>query len=505
MENRTQHIDFLRELKKEQSGFRIYGFLFGLLFVVIAAFLGISTYLTIKRLDGVSTTLLDARITNAQVLIELGYKLRDQETRNTRQVSVNQEADDTRIFVAQANTAALYGPKTPAEQDAINRQLAQAALVYAKAHINGTPLPYDLQNPGAIYNGQLNWATGPMLTQALNARSSAGRGYFSTDERRIVQAARADWLGDVDGARTAFTALAQARTTEAKALGHVGLATLAYDMANANTEEPLGWDKGCEAAVDAATVATQQYDSHAASVLIAIGACLRKAGKTAQAYKAFSEALDLAAPGDTPVYPTSSQQLYEAYHGVGTTLIALANAPELAVAADITLPEGPSAEARRLLELAAQYRGEWGMTNVGLVYSLENLCFIYLQQGDYEGALAHTETMDRTLALAWNLTCRLVAASELAATADDGGMVAGYSVDDLQDIAQKAVLKLSLFGYGYFDEKELRRLMPDAHMHYVDAALQSVALRLELGPRVAFQQILDGALGLDVLVEEQLF
>ncbi len=496
MSDQPQQIDFLRELKKEQSGFRVYGILFGLLFVVIAVFLGISTFLTVQRLDDVSDTLTETRIANAQVSIDLGFIKRDQETRNESLVIQEQETNATRRFLSIFDPNEAM-PDSPEQQARRDREIAQAAVVYAKAHINGTPLPYDLRlmgnaAPSEMYNGLLNWVTSSILSQALES------GSLNSDDRLIVTAARADWTGDIETAERTYELLTEVRSNESKAVGYVGLANLKYQQATNDPISPLAWNAGCREAVDFARRAIDDFNSDAASVLIAAGACLRKDGRTAEAYQEFRKALNLAAPDGRPAYPSSSKQLFEAFHGVGTTLIALANAPELAQSAGIELPDNPSNRARELLNEASRFRAEWGMTRVGQVYSEENLGFVFLQEKDYEGALRHTAEMDNVLALAWNLSVRLAAANELAKELGSDEEAATRR-GELERVAEEAILKLSLFPYGFFDEPELRRLMPSEYASYVDAGLEAARLSREESIDAGIKAARDGSLGIAIL------
>lgn len=514
MSTNIDHVDFLNELKKEQSGFRIYGILFGLLFVVVALIVAAMGYYAYEQNERQQNANIDAKITIAQMVINWGTNLRQQETLNERQVEIDQESDVTRAFIAATDYSEQYADRTLAQQEQVDRFTARLAVDYARAHITGEPrqLPTSTTENPVLYNGRLNWATGPMVGNALRKPQ-----YLTSDERQMLEAARADWLGDTNAAEAAFTALTQSRNDDARGLGYVGMATIHYARASADDEAPLGWSAGCSDAVAAANTARQTYGSHAAAMLIAQGACLRKKGDTSNAYLAFREALDLAAPGGVSAYPTTSKQLYEAYHGVGTTLIALTNNADEARNAGVTITSDTLTEARTMLETAAQYRRAWGMTNVGEVYSTENICFILLKQGEFGQTLVHTGNIDTTIALAWNLTCRLAAAGELekamgdadeisvTITDNNGESARTFTREDLETIAQDALLKLSLFAYGFFDEPELKRLMPSEYAVYVEAALAAHELRKTQGARNGFKTVLSGELGLDVLPDTGLF
>ncbi len=462
----SSDVDFMRELRREQVGFRLYGVLFALLFIAIAVVMGISTFLTVQRLDQLDSTLAavnaesrEARIGNVRLYIELGALKNAQEDRNTRDVRDGQELASTRRLTASSDPSQMATLPT-----AVGVRLAAA-------HITETPVPYDLSDPASErYNGRLNWATVSLIRALLSAREPDGALRVQGAERLVMEAAVADWQELDRTSREAFyERLSQVSDPELSAVGYVGRARTAYERAEANDDAPWAWNAGCEDAVrhaDAATgiLGNGAYASDAAAVFFLKGACLRKNGLTARAHVAFSQSLDIVAPDRRPAYPKSSAILYEAFHGVGTTLIALVNLSEAERGDDIPWPENPSAEARLLIEKAAELRLAWGMTAVGEVGSLENAGFIFLEEGDLEGALRHTGAIDKVVPLAWNLTCRLAAASELLAA--DSADAARY-----QALVDETLLKLSLLPRGDFDEPELRRLMPAAFQKYVDTAL----------------------------------
>lgn len=462
----SSDVDFMQELRREQVGFRLYGVLFALLFIAIAVVMGISTFLTVQRLDQLDSTLAavntesrEARIGNVRLYIELGALKNAQEARNTRDVRDGQELAATRRLTASSD------PSQAANLPTV------AGVRLATAHITETPVPYDMSDPGSErYNGRLNWATVSLIRILLTARTPDGALRVQGAERLVMEAAVADWQELDRASRDAlYERLSQVDDPELAAVGFVGRARIAYERAEANEDAPWAWNAGCEEAVrhaDAATAVLTNSDSgaDAAAAFFMKGACLRKNGLTARAHEAFSRALDVVAPNRQPAYPESSAILYEAFHGVGTTLIALANLSEAERGEAIAWPDNPAAEARALIEQAAALRVAWGMTAVGEVGSLENEGFIFLTEGDLEGALRHTEEIDNVVPLAWNLTCRLAAASELLAAS--GGEDQRY-----QALVDETLLKLSLIPRGDFDEPELRRLTPTAFHKHVDTAL----------------------------------
>jgi hypothetical protein len=249
-----------------------------------------------------------------------------------------------------------------------------------------------------------------------------------------------------------------------RALGAAGLSMLYYRQAS---DLNLHWDEGCREVVENVAVA-EDMRLQAPTLFLWKGDCLRKHGDTLRAYTAFSAALTKleadAADGREP----PQEQMRLAYHGVGTTLVALTARDEVPSEYD---DGNPAVYALEMLELAADIRRQRGATPVGIAYTRENLGFIYVLQQDWDGALSHTAEIDRILPLAWNLTNRHIAATEKA---DALAAIEDADVDEIaryREIAEEAALVLSLMQYEQFDEPELKRLLPKKYEETVEALI----------------------------------
>lgn len=470
--------DFLKVLRREQSAFRTYGFLFALLIVAVAVLLAFSGYITFQRLNEISknnqlllTQLETTRLENTGLVVDLSFSKRAEESRNEGQVKLNQEANDTRRLLA------FSDPSVQLPAGFLRRTAVEAA----KSHITETPFYIVQGDPNSQLNGRLNWATAGMVVKALEACDTEDLtcplganpltdGILSADERTLLQAALTGWQGDASEAGPLFRRLADSTSSPFRAYGYVGLSELAEARSSRAGAVSLGWASGCGEAVEYVNRALDAgLPTDTASAYLTQGACLRKDGQTLPAFRAFQSALASVAPEGLegePVYPASSQHLYAAFHGVGTTIIALVNLD--AVPDDLDLPMDPSLYGQEMLERAAEYRALWGMSRVGQMYSLENVAFALLQRDALDEVITHTTMVDKTLSLAWNLTARFAAAAELARRADDDEGRGRYML-----IADEALLKLSQFDEIYFDIDELRRMAPPAFAPYVDVALET--------------------------------
>ncbi|MEM8920635.1 MAG: hypothetical protein AAGB25_04660, partial [Pseudomonadota bacterium] len=195
------------------------------------------------------------------------------------------------------------------------------------------------------------------------------------------------------------------------------------------------------------------------------GQCERKNARAEAGYRTYRRAMDIVEAEDVP---DTQEFKYQAYHGAGTTLMTLGDGQS-----DVTgLPEDPLAEAERLLNRAADLRTAWGMTAAGRVGSTENISFIYIRQNRpdrWDKILSHTEQVDQITSQSWNLTARLIAATEKAKTLQPGDL---ETCDEMRNIAFETGAKLSRRTPGSFDAEELQRLVTVEYAHYVPKAMR---------------------------------
>jgi hypothetical protein len=175
-------------------------------------------------------------------------------------------------------------------------------------------------------------------------------------------------------------------------------------------------------------------------LLLNRAACWRKNGDSQNAYNEFNGAVRRLAG----VEPRADQALtgsdadplvqYQAYHGRGTALIAIAGGAN----------EGATLlTAQNDLKKAVDLRKLGGQSELEVVGSLENLGLAYLRAGDYRAAAANAASVARVRTLNWNETVRAIAAGELGEA----------------DEAHDAQLNLRNYRRAEFNECELKRLV----------------------------------------------
>ena len=434
--------NLLEELRKEQRAFRFVMTLLIILLVIAAAIAAggaAFSYFELKDMRANQEQM--RRDSTAHLKVVAGEAGRERETMRSELIAIREENASSR---RQSDLARRI------EQAALNNRIGEykdSAITFARSHILGTPL---------------DSATALVVTSVLGAAEEEGSVLLDTDARRLLITVKADWEGQVGDASAGFeTMRAESDDQSYRALGAAGLAMLHYrDASGLN----LHWGEGCREVVENVTSA-EDMRLDAPTMFLWKGDCLRKHGATLRAFNAFNAALfkleaDAAAGLEPP-----QEQMRLAYHGVGTTLVALAARDEVpSEFAD----SDPQAKALELLELAADIRRQRGATPVGIAYTRENIGFIYLQKSDWDGALAHTAAIDAVLPLAWNLTVRHIAATEKAdalVAVEEPDMAA---VAELREIAEEAALVLSLMQYVQFDERELKRLLHKDYSETVD-------------------------------------
>jgi tetratricopeptide (TPR) repeat protein len=155
--------------------------------------------------------------------------------------------------------------------------------------------------------------------------------------------------------------------------------------------------------------------------------CERKLGRTRDALRDY--ALALRQSGEIATASRDEAELtlaMNAFHGVGTQLIATFDTPEaeLREALDLSAslcgrPEDGAKGsprmlmARACLKQAVQLRERLRQTSNQISGSTENIGFSYLRDGDFEGAFANASAVERTGLFAWNELVRALSARHL--------------------------------------------------------------------------------------------
>jgi hypothetical protein len=209
--------------------------------------------------------------------------------------------------------------------------------------------------------------------------------------------------------------------------------------------------------------------------------CERKLGRTADAMRDYAQALeatyDQRQQRRGRRNDTSELALaMNAYHGLGTTLIALHETPEndagkasaLAVARRACLTEQgleplaqtPDLQLAEFCLLAAiALRDRLRQTRNQLSGTRENLGFLYLREGNFPAVFANARTVERTGLFAWNEMLRAMSAQHVgdpAATAEG-------------EVARRHV---GFFSVGQFNICELQTLMDAAYYEQAIALIQ---------------------------------
>lgn len=186
--------------------------------------------------------------------------------------------------------------------------------------------------------------------------------------------------------------------------------------------------------------------------------CERKTGQPLEALRDYAKALEQAASRTGARDEASDTLLMNAYHGFGTTLIAVANAPDTTIApvlqtatqycADSAPLSGRMKLAAACLRKAIALRRALGQTQNEVSGSAENLSFALLREQDFQGAFANAQAVKDTGLFPWTELVRALAAAHLnSAQARQAGIEARRNI--------------SFFRVEQFNLCELRVLMSE--------------------------------------------
>jgi tetratricopeptide (TPR) repeat protein len=214
--------------------------------------------------------------------------------------------------------------------------------------------------------------------------------------------------------------------------------------------------------------------------------CERKLGLTSDALADYARALraNPAANGGGDVRPDAAELTLamNAYHGVGTTLIAGADVPEstpgmaeaLAIAGEAcrARPDYAARSQRMALALscldqAIALRRALGQSANQLSGSAENISFAHLRDGDFNAAFANATAVERTGLFPWNELVRALTAARATFEEDADRRAAVQAEMD-------ARTNVSMFTVGQFNLCELRALFDeDAYQAAIDLIQQT--------------------------------
>lgn len=196
------------------------------------------------------------------------------------------------------------------------------------------------------------------------------------------------------------------------------------------------------------------------------GQCARKQGQVRQALRDYGLALqrirETSEPETASLVRREARLTLEmnAYHGLGTVLIAAVDAPEddeLAAARQLAreacYPASVAAGSEETqlmhacLQKAMSLRRRLRQTENQVSGTRENLSFVFLRDDDYQGAFQNAMEVEDTGLFAWNELIRAVVAREVGEAS----------------AARDARRNVSLFDVNQFNVCELRELLRPDH------------------------------------------
>lgn len=390
--------------------------LFGLAFVTTS---------TLRELGAMRTQMValqtDLRQTTQDLTVQLNDARADAARRNRERET---DLEDLREAVRPA-LARLNGfDRVAAEQVALAYLLGEAPRLRLKDAIT-----FD----GALAGG----VSGPEAAPLQAARALALWDEARRTELQPGTAASSAPLADLGGIAPHLASTLEALRTLAATGARPAMDAAAAGRALAfyGVAERLNYRADACAALEEAVAEMSAAAPRSLKLSLAQAECRRKVGRITEANAAFAAAV---ARVEEPAARAEPDLAYQAFHGRGTTAIALTQETAEAAARDAALDRAV-ADLRR----AAELRAAAGQIATQLNGSLENIGFALLRQGAYEEALGHTRRIAETSPLAWNTTVRFLAARELGE----------------QEEARAALAQLRLFRRSQFNECEMVRLL----------------------------------------------
>lgn len=268
----------------------------------------------------------------------------------------------------------------------------------------------------------------------------------------------ADATGLPDVLETARSSFEKAATDpDLAALAQTGLAWVLY--INASSTRSTYALADCEA-VFSAIAASATKSAPGPQPLYWRAQCERKLGRTREALRDY--ALALRQSGEIAMSSRDEAALtlaMNAFHGVGTQIIATFDVPDQDLRAELDLAGslcGKADEsekgsprmvlARSCLNQAIRLRERLHQTDNQVSGTAENVSFSYLRDSDFEGALANAVAVERTGLFPWNELVRALSANHMATTAASRA-------------EREARRSVSFFAIGRFNPCELQVLL----------------------------------------------
>ena len=424
--------DLIALVSAEQRGFRRILFTgFGILFVLVAmsAALGVYYYSVSNSLAATSAKLergaFDARLAA---------------DRQTNQVANLERA-----------VRRTYDEFRAASVGASNRMKPAAAVGAVRDYL--TRGEHSLNDELLIEAAALNRTGLTSQQHALLVGASALLAWERSGEQISDQASGLPDILEV--ARTSFE---EAATDDDLApVARTGLAWVLF--IDASSTRSMYAPSACQAVFEAIEAGAAQSDP-GPQPLYWRAQCERKLGRTREALRDYALALERSGKIAEASRDEAALTLaMNAFHGVGTQLVATFEVPDQDLRAELDLASrlcGPPDQndkgsprmllARACLKQAIRLRERMHQTDNQKSGTAENVSFTYLRDGDFEGALANAVAVERTGLFPWNELVRALSASQV-------------KTPQALKAGREARLSVSYFAIGRFNPCELQVLL----------------------------------------------
>jgi len=424
--------DLIALVSSEQRDFRRILFAgFGILFLLVAmsAALGVYYYSVANSLEATS-----ARLERNAFDSRLAADRQTNQVANLER-AVRRTYDEFRAASASAPTRS----KSAAALEAVGAYLQRGA--------------HSLNDELLIEAASLNRAGAAPEAHALLVGATALLAWERSGEQIATDA-----TGLPDTLAKAKAAFEKAKTDPDLApLAQTGLAWILFIDASSNRSTYALAD--CEAvfrAIEASAVGS----TPGPQPLYWRAQCERKLGRTHEALRDYALALRQSGEiADASRDEAALTLAMNAFHGVGTELVATFDMPDEDLRAELDLAgslcgkaeEGQKGSPRMLLarsclDQAIRLRERLHQTNNQVSGTAENVSFSYLRDGDFDGAYANAAAVERTGLFAWNELVRALAAKHVATPA-------------ARKAERDARRNVSFFATGRFNPCELKVLL----------------------------------------------
>ncbi len=433
----TAEDDLIALVSREQRGFRRILFAgFGILFLLVAmsAALGVYYYAVSQQLTATSAALTE---TSSRLERE-AFDARIEADRQTNRVAnleraVRRTYDEFRSVSPGLSKRA----KPAAALDAVSNYLRRGRSLSEERVIEAAAAGSSGRSPET--RALLTGASALLAWERSGEQINAGAGGLPD----VLARALADF--ETAQADASLTALAQ-----------TGIAWVRYLYASSNASNYAPAD--CEAvfrAIDAGAVASDPGPQP----LYWRAQCERKQGRTRDALRDYVLALrqsgDISSGSDEAAITLAMN----AFHGVGTMLVAMFDVPDQDLRAELDLAAGLCGKAeeadkgsarmllaRSCLAQAIRLRDRLHQTPNQVSGTRENVSFSFLRDGDFAGAYANASKVERTGLFPWNELVRALSAAHV-------------KTDDAADAGREARRNVRFFEIGRFNPCELNVLL----------------------------------------------